>query len=246
MQNGEVEYNSLHWNWGGKWSDPEWFSVLAMPDWLPPDDVWPELAKLRKEHLRLLDVLAAEAAAFSELQKRFESEDRRYNIALEAHISSGGKLAEDTRLSLDARETELSDARERVEAARKVLKKFLEMATAEIQARAPEWYAELERRRAEVNPKIEQARRLLAEAEAERTQARRMHEWLDRETGRVKTGHYPFSRLTGEYEPSNFVSPDAALAFEFEETEEEGETSEIAQRTVQGIPIRRVDGTTRA
>jgi hypothetical protein len=225
MENGYAEYNSTQWNWGPKWSDPDWFSALGMRSWLPPEDVWPELATLRKQHIKLLEIRAREQEAYSALQRKFEAEDKQYNIELEAHIARG-KVPEDTRQTLDARKTELDSARERVEAANKVLRKFLEKATAEIQARAPEWYEKLERRRTEEDPKIAEARRLLAEHEEKQADAYRMHEWLDRETGRVKTGHLAFSEMTGEYEPLSFVSPDATPAFEFEE---EGVPSEVSR-----------------
>lgn len=183
-------------------------TALRQPGWLPPPAVWPELAPLRAEHERLLAVAHEEAAALMELRKQHEGEDEDRAVAIKAAFLSGGDPGKDGRQTEDERKTDLADAKLRVEAATDALVTFLVEAIAEIEGRAPEWYATLVSRRAEAEVKCEEARRLLAEADAVVGEADRMRAWLDRESGQSALGHYPYEQM-GPPDPAN-VSPLAA------------------------------------
>src|SRR5215218_2861731 len=139
--------------------------ALSQPGWLPPPEAWPELAPLRAEHERLLAVARQESAALSELRKRHEAEDAARGETMTAAFLAGSDPAV-AGASAQARDSELAEAHLRVEAATDALVTFLNEAIAEIRQHAPEWYATLERRRAEAEAKREEARRLLAEADA--------------------------------------------------------------------------------
>jgi hypothetical protein len=58
--------------------------ALRSGDFFPPEDVWPELAHLRKEHERLLAVVGTEQRAYTELRERYEAEDAQRSENLKA------------------------------------------------------------------------------------------------------------------------------------------------------------------
>ena len=83
----------------------------------------------------------------------------------------------------------------RTNAATSALNQFLEETLAEIKERAPEWYALLDERQEEAEVKREEARRLLAEADASVGESERMRVWLARATGESPLGQYPFAEM---------------------------------------------------
>jgi hypothetical protein len=169
--------------------------ALRSADFFPPEDVWPELAHLRKEHERLLGVALAEQAAYRELHNRYEAEDGARSESLKAAFLAGGNPEEDERETEEYRHTDLEDARLRAEAATDALVTFLTEAIAEIEHKAGLWYADLESRREQAETKVEEARRLVAEAEQAVAGAAVMGTWLDRFSGRSALGHIPFGEL---------------------------------------------------
>jgi hypothetical protein len=86
----------------------------------------------------------------------------------------------------------------------------LEEATAEIARRAPDFYASLDGRRAEAEAKRDEARRLLAQADAVVGEADRMRAWLDRESGQSALGHFPYEQMETP-DPAQ-ISPAASAA----------------------------------
>ena len=169
--------------------------ALRSGDFFPPEDVWPELAHLRKEHERLLAVVGTEQRAYAELRERYETEDAQRSENLKAAFLAGDNPGDDGRELEEYRHTDLEDARLRAEAARDALVVFLTEAIAEIEHKAGLWYADLESRREQAEAKVEEARRLVAEAEQAVTDAARMRTWLDRFSGRSALGHIPFGEL---------------------------------------------------
>ena len=190
-----------------------WTDNLALKsaDWLPPADVWPELAELRAEHERLLAVVSQEGRAAWEIEKRYEEEDAARDEALREAFRTGKDAGADTREAEEERRTALADALLAAGAAQDALIAFLREAMAEIQEKAPAWYELLESRRAEAQAKREEAERLVAEANRLVSEATRLRNWLDRETGVSALGHYPFAQMgipaLPEYEPAHLGVP---------------------------------------
>src|SRR6266540_7289530 len=92
--------------------------AMRSPSWFPPEEVWPELAHLRNEHQRLLAVVNSEGSALREVQQRHETEDAARAEALKASfLTNGDERGEDSRETEEYRQSDLEDARLRVEAA---------------------------------------------------------------------------------------------------------------------------------
>lgn len=170
--------------------------ALRSPDWFPPEDTWPELAYLRKEHQRLLAIVQAESQALREIREQHEAEDAARSVALKAQfLTNGAEPGGDGRETEEYRHSDLADAQLRLEAAYDALVTFLNEAVAEVEGRAPEWYELLERRREQAEANVEEARRLIAEAERVVLEAERLGNWLDRFTGASALGHVPFTEM---------------------------------------------------
>jgi hypothetical protein len=169
--------------------------ALRSADFFPPEDIWPELAHLRKEHERLLAVTRTEQAAYQQLRERYEAEDAARGTELKASFLAGDNPNEDGRDLEEARHTDLADARLRAEAATDALVAFLTEAIAEVGHKCPLWYANIESRREQAEAKVEEARRLVAEAEQVVAGAAQMRTWLDRFSGVSAPRHIPFGEL---------------------------------------------------
>src|SRR6266545_5476757 len=181
--------------------------ALRNPEWFPPEDTWPELAHLRKEHQRLLAVVQAESVALRKLRQQHEDEDAARGTALKAQfLTNGEEPGEDSRETEEYRHSDLADAHLRLEAAYDALVAFLNEAVAEVERRAPEWYELLERRREQAQANVEEARRLIAQAERVVLEAERLGNWLDRFTGASALGHVPFTEM-GNSAPTTDPAP---------------------------------------
>ena len=167
---------------------------LTQPNWLPPADAWPELAECRAEHERLLGIVASEQSAVSALERRFADEDKNHSASLRDAFLGGDEPAQKA-TSPEDRAAQLAGARARATAATDALVASLENTLAEIAEKAPEWYDLLVSRRADADAKREQARRLVAEADAVAAEIGRMRFWLDRESGRSVLGHFPYAEM---------------------------------------------------
>jgi hypothetical protein len=171
-------------------------TALSDPGWLPPPEAWPELAELRAEHERLLTVARQEAGKLSKLRKQQEDAEAARGEAMKAAFLAGNDPdAEKNRKAQTRLELDIAEARLRVEAATDALVAFLTEAIAEVERRAPEFYATLDSRRAEAEVKRKAAQRLLEEADAVVGEADRMRGWLDRESGKSALGHYPYEQM---------------------------------------------------
>jgi hypothetical protein len=170
--------------------------ALRNPEFFPPEDAWPELAHLRGEQQRLLAVVSAEVHALAEVRERYETEDAARSVALKAaFLANGDEPGEDGRETEEYRQTDLDDARLRVEAACDALVSFLGEAVAEVEDRCREWYKTLERRREAAEAKVEEARRLVAEAERVVGEAEQMRNWLDRFSGQSALSYVPYAEM---------------------------------------------------
>jgi len=170
--------------------------ALRNPAFFPQEDAWPELAPLRAEHQRLLAVVSADVHALAEVRERYETEDTARSVALKAaFLTNGNEPGEDSRETEEYRQTDLDDARLRVEAACDALVTFLGEAVAEVESRCSEWYELLESRREEAETKREEARRLAAEAERDVGEAEQVGNWLDRFSGQSALSYVPYSEM---------------------------------------------------
>lgn len=168
--------------------------ALLDPDWLPDEQAWPELAELRREHVRLLGIARDAAESYSAVLARHESEDGARSDAMRQAFLSGGDH-EDEAPDQEARAAEVNEARVRAEAATDALVEFLTGAIAELQERAPQLYAELDGLALAAEAKREEAARLLAEAERHVGEQARRRFWLDRISGVSALGHFPFGQI---------------------------------------------------
>jgi len=181
--------------------------ALRNAEWFPPEDTWPELAHLRKEHQWLLAVVQAESQSLREIREQHEVEDAARSVALKAQfLTNGAEPGEDERQTEEYRHSDLADAQLRLEAAYDALVTFLKEAVAEVEHRAPEWYELLERRREQAQANVEEARRLIAQAERVVLEAERVRGWLDRFTGKSALGHIPFAEM-GSSAPTSDPAP---------------------------------------
>jgi hypothetical protein len=170
--------------------------ALRSAELFPPEETWPELAHLRKEHQRLLAVVSAEGSALHEVQQRYEDEDTARGIALKAQfLTNGDEPGEDNRQTEEYRQSDLEDARLRLEAACDALTTFLDEAVAEVERRAPEFYELLQSRREGAEAKVEEAHRLVAEAERVVGEAATMSNWLDRFSGESALSYVPYADM---------------------------------------------------
>jgi hypothetical protein len=148
--------------------------------WLPQGTGLPGLDGLAAEHRRLLGVSAELGAELHTVRVRFEQEDVARQQALQRGYSSGKdeRLPEVT--PFDHRQHEIETAEEKLLAANRALKAFLDGAMAEIRRREAGWDAQLAERVAEADAQREEAMRLLAQAEAKVHSVDHMRRWVHR------------------------------------------------------------------
>lgn len=179
-----------------RWQILEREPALLKPNWLPNEAAWPELAERRAQHERLLAAIAEVGQEALAARQRHDAAEKAHADELQAAFLEGRAPSEpEERQPPEARAAEVADFERRASAARAALNQFLEETLAEIKERAPEWYALLSERQAEVEAKREEARRLLAEADASVGEAERMRFWLARATGESPLGQYPFAEM---------------------------------------------------
>jgi chemotaxis protein histidine kinase CheA len=186
--------------------------ALAREDWLPETE-WDGLEALRETHIRLLstrDELAEELAA---LERADDSAERQRTDALEAAYRDGTEPDQAAPQSKpEEREAEIAAARERLEAANAALDSFLRDAVSEIESRCDEFLSDLAQMDVAAKAKLEEAKRMTAEAQANVSEHQKLRLWLGRTAGRhpmFKTGaarHFPYAQM-GTPLPEDEVDP---------------------------------------
>ncbi len=171
--------------------------ALLKENWLPEPELarWPQLRRLREEHVRLLGERVRTGREVSALRQRHEDEDKARAEALTtAYRDGSGEEDVPDVTPPEERAAELREAEARYKAAHEAFVAFLEEAVATVQEHADAWRDDLDKQAAEVERKRERAQQLLAEAEADEEEILRMRAWVTRtETGR--RGHYPYAEL---------------------------------------------------
>jgi hypothetical protein len=137
------------------------------------------LAGIGEKHRRYLAALHEAGDAVAAVAKRHEAADAaRHAALLDGAHGRDAKMPKE--ITPAQRAQELRDADERRDAAEAALCEFLDEAIEEIRDLAPTWQAELESRSGEARSRREEAKRLLAEAEAEELEIKRRRIWVDR------------------------------------------------------------------
>src|SRR4051794_34872013 len=150
-------------------------------DWLP-EGAFPELDALCAEHVRLLDLALAAAKEIRAAEHRFAAEDAAYSEAFSAQA-----LGDDVELPEltppETRAAEISALQRKAQVIGQVREKFARHAVEEIANRHDDWTLDLDERDAEIEARVEEARRVLAEATGERGKNRTLRRWLRRTAG---------------------------------------------------------------
>jgi hypothetical protein len=181
-----------------RWRVLEDDRALTMPEWLPTEDVAPELAELREQHLRLLAAQKDAAKTGGDLRRAYEGEDERYQQALQSAATTGSDLGSVVNEATppEVRTERLREADQRLAATNDALLAFCLRAVEEVKERAPELYSALAARVDAAEAKRDEARRLLEEADLAVRATMPLRNWLDRTTGRTTmVGHYPFGMM---------------------------------------------------
>jgi hypothetical protein len=157
--------------------------ALLRADWLPPEEEAPELAELRKEHVRLLALRQKVWDEASANVEKFKAEDdaRAEELRLAYREGREPNLGDGTPPEERREVTEAGVAR--IEAVTDALVEFLTEAIKEVRDRQHELYEKLNAKVAEAVALRAEAQRLLAEADAAVGNTHRMRSWLDRTTG---------------------------------------------------------------
>jgi hypothetical protein len=164
-------------------------------DWLPENSGWPELDALHEQHVRLLAQVAQTSTAAANVHRRHEAEDEHRKNALTAAYRDGTEVAKLPQPTPpEQRQAELAAATEQGEAAIDALEEFIGQALTTLAAHRDEWFDQLDERVAAGEQKRQEARRLVAEADAAAGELHRMGHWLDRQTGGT-LGPIPYSEL---------------------------------------------------
>jgi hypothetical protein len=178
-----------------RWRFLEDEPAVSYAGFFPPADNYPELAHLRAEHERLLAAVSDAQAHASELHRRASAEQDARADAMRDAVLSGGKPGDAELAARTVTDEQIAEAHLAADAAREALQTFAQHAVAEVVELAPQMHAELDARVLAAEEKREQARRLLAEAERDAAEPKRMRNWLDRCTGESTLGLYPFEEM---------------------------------------------------
>jgi hypothetical protein len=148
--------------------------------WLPPADDCAELADLRAEHERLLDVVADALAKVRKAREEIDGADEKRAVALRDAIAAGKSPASVVLEKAD--EQALKGALGVYDAACAVLEMFVRNAEQQIVERAPVVRDGFATSLREAEAKRAEARRLLHEASRLEAEPKRLLNWLDRYT----------------------------------------------------------------
>src|SRR5690349_8036128 len=135
------------------WALVEDHPALLRADWLPPEDVAPELAELRREHLRLLAARQEAADIAGATNTGYRREDEAHEAELAAALREGREPEQLKRTPHQERVRAQTENVRRYNIANDVLVEFLASAVADISERAPELYTVLDGRAAESSEK---------------------------------------------------------------------------------------------
>jgi hypothetical protein len=179
------------------WNNP----ALLMEEWLPDPPPWPELAEMRLDHLRLLQERARLGSELSGLRQRFKDEDETRAEAMQAAYREGAapELAEVT--PPEERQSVLAEAEAHATAANGALIDFLTEVLERLKAEQLAWLRRVESIELGIQEKREQARRLLAEADAEVGDVERLRSWLVRAASGRMGPHVAWAHLAPSIPP---------------------------------------------
>jgi hypothetical protein len=183
-----------------RWTFLEDNRALTMPGWLPPAEDCPALADLREAHLRVLAAAAEASRAAADLQRQQEEQLEAVRASQEEALFSGkpGKVPE-----VSVSDAEVIEARERAQAARDALQRFVKQAVSQVRELRPEIMAQVDASWQVAATKRAEAQALLAEAARLEQTPKRIELWLARIDGTSVLGHYAYDQLEAppEVEP---------------------------------------------
>lgn len=184
-----------------RWRFLEDSPAVVLPGWLPPADDCPALADLRAAHERVLAGVAEASRVAIDLQNKQDDELEAVRAAEEEALFSGklGKVPDVT-----VSDAEILEAKERAQAARDGLQRFVQHAIERVREREPEIMEGLAEARQQATSKRAEAEKLLAEADALEQTPKRIELWLARYNGTSHLGPFPYSETVAPTPPEPF------------------------------------------
>lgn len=160
-------------------------------DGLFPTDTGFDLDDLAPDYDRYRGAIADVQREIAALKGREKAETEERQAALLSAARRGQTAKVPERTSPEQVERELADARERLEAAQTAYQEFCDDAAALIEAKAAVWQSDLDQRRGAAEETRAEARRMLAEADAQAVEIERLSRWIGRMAG-DPVGHVPW------------------------------------------------------
>ncbi len=153
---------------------------VTSPRWLP-EGLFPELDKLRAEHVRLTRRAAAELGTLNDLVARFKGEDDEYNRLLRDAVQAGMGTPEDGRTPAQQRAEQRAQAEQRLWATLEVLADYADEVVEAFRDHEDQWLAGLRDQRDQADEKMREAQRLVSEAKSELFRVHRLGQWVQAE-----------------------------------------------------------------
>lgn len=160
--------------------------------WLPADTGFPAVDRLREQHLRLRDQLAAARMAQAALEQRIAGQDKQYGMALQAALRGGRDDVTDDRLSPEEQHAQRKAVEERVWAAALALADVCDEVVQALREHEEAWITALRVKQREAEEIRRQAQEALAQARAQEFVLQRTAAWLRAETDDVAFSRQPF------------------------------------------------------
>jgi hypothetical protein len=157
---------------------PESAPAPFKPGWIPIEGP-ADLQALREEHLRLMDVGAAEFAKLHDINERIERSKKDREAALrDAYLN--GTAPEDVEDNSEKLKAERAVATERATGAHQALVEHVNRVIAFVLENSPEWVADIAEKEAAVHADIAELERQLRSAHARRGEHFKFMHWIER------------------------------------------------------------------
>lgn len=189
-------------------------TALASEEWLPEGTGWDDLDEIRKTHLRLLQNRLKVVGESAAIRERHDEEDKQRADAIEAAYREGVEPDVPEPTPPEERQAEVEAAEEKARAASRALDDFLRETEQEITDRCDDWLADMDEKDRAAQAKLDEAKRVAAQALADVQSRRKLRMWLHREAGRHPTfkdsaaRHYPWGEMADPPIVDNTITPE--------------------------------------